>query len=65
MQLVIGKTLLWEYRGVRSLHGSGPQGDNGMRLTVKGVETGTDCVKPFGSQSFTGRGVGLEKTTRT
>lgn len=46
------------------LHGSGPQGDNGMRLTVKGVETGTDCVKPFGSESFTGRGVGLEKTSR-
>lgn len=49
---------------MRSLQGSGPEGDNGMRLTVKGVETGTDCVKPFGSESFTGRGVGLEKTTR-
>lgn len=32
------------------MHGSSPQGDNRMvwtemRLTVKGVEAGTDCVK--------------------
>lgn len=31
---------------------------------MKGVETGTDSVKPVGSESFTGRGVGIEKTTR-